>query len=362
MKNKEYLALLHCIWIGQRKLSKIFENKDNYQEIYENISERNLLSYWCNNKQIVFIMNRYKNIQIQEIIKLLQTLDVKLITINDAMYPSHLKNISNPPYLLYVRWIIEESPKIAVVGSRAISSYGKKCITQVVPDLGKYFQIVSWWALWCDTEAHKVCLEHWIKTLSVIGTWIDKCYPSGNADLYNKIVEKGGAVISIFPIWENGNKQNFPVRNEIVAALAEWTLVVEAKLRSGTLITAQLTIDMWKEVFAFPADIFKSNSAGCNALISRSSAKLVTSSEDILLEYNIWKNLSKKHETTQLVPDFGDQSIEKKLYNLLVLDSLSIDEMVQSLWWTSSQVSLWISKLELQGYIRQWSWWKYELN
>jgi predicted Rossmann fold nucleotide-binding protein DprA/Smf involved in DNA uptake len=89
---------------------------------------------------------------------------------------------------------------------------------------------------------------------------------------------------------------------------------------------------------------------------------LVTSSEDILLEYNIWKNLSKKHETTQLVPDFGDQSIEKKLYNLLVLDSLSIDEMVQSLWWTSSQVSLWISKLELQGYIRQWSWWKYELN
>ena len=135
------------------------------------------------------------------------------------------------------------------------------------------FTIVSWWAAGCDTYAHKYALESGWKTISIIWTWIDQDYPVWNKKLYTEIVEKWWAVISQFPVWEVWNPYNFPIRNELVAALWIGLFVVEAWEKSGTIITANIALDMGKDIFALPWDIFGNNSAGCNKLIQSGAAK-----------------------------------------------------------------------------------------
>ena len=204
-----------------------------------------------------------------------------------------------------------------------MTSYGDILIEKIVWDISKYFIIVSGWAAWCDTKSHEIALEKGNKTLSVIGTWIDIDYPVMNKKLYDRIVDFWGWVISIFPIGEVWNPYNFPVRNEIVAWLSVWLIFIEASSKSGTLITANLALDMWNDIFAIPGDVFKSHSSWCNRLIKNWNAKLITCWEDILEEYIDIS--SRSHEVNRKEKIKFADTIEKEIYNIFLLESLTID-------------------------------------
>ena len=344
-----YLVALHYIGFTHKKLHQIFENSDNYMQVFEKISDNFLSKNWFSKSQIENILARKNKVNLDYLIKKIEERKVSIITIKDDSYPEILKKSYNPPFLFYIRWKIDNSPKIAVVWSRKISSYGEKAISMIIPDLSKYFIIVSGWAAWCDTVAHEETIKSSWRTISVIWTGIDLDYPVTNKKMYDKIVETWWAVISIFPFWEVGNAYNFPIRNEIVRALSVGLIIIEAQEKSWSLITAKLALEQGKDLFAIPWDINKSNSAGTNNLIKNSEAKLVTKSEDILEEYNILFS-SKENKVTY---DF-ELEIDKKIYDILLLESMSLDEISEKLKEEITHISFRTSMMELEWFIKKW--------
>jgi len=362
MEEKIYLALLHTIGLSHRKLHEIFSKEQNYKIFYDNISSKSLSFFWLNEKQIWIILERKKKINIDFIQKNIEKRTVKIITVFDDDYPEELLHISQVPFVIYLRWKIDKSQKFSAVWARKITNYWKKVIEKLIPDIAKYFVIVSWWAAWCDTIAHKTTLDSWWKTLSIIWTWIDQDYPTGNIKLYNEIVEQWGGVLSIFPIWEVGNPYNFPIRNEIVAWLSLWTLVVEAQQKSWTLITSQQCLDLWKELFAVPWDIFLSNSHWCNKLIQTGSAKLVLNSIDILEEFNIsWFSKNQEKSQNNNILNITDD-IEKDIYNFLLSEKLNINELSKKLWMDIMTLGFKLSMLEISWLIKKTLSWDYEIQ
>lgn len=357
MDEKLYLAMLHKIWISHNKFHQIFKNNSNYKEFYQNLSSNNLSFFWFLPKQIEFILENKNKYKLSDLEKILNNRQVKIITINDKLYPDFLKQIPNIPYLFYLRWNIDNSPKIAVVWSRKITSYWQNAIDKIVWNISLYFTIVSGWAAWCDTAAHVSALNNWNKTISIIWTWIDIDYPVNNKKLYDEIVEKWWWIISIFPVSEVWNPYNFPVRNEIVAWLSVWVLVVEAQIKSWTLITSNLALDLWKDLFAVPWDINKSNSEWCNMLIKKWMAKLVTSSDDILEEYNVLDIAETKEDRKISISD----DVEKDIYNILILESLTTDELMIKTGLGITTINFKLSMMEINNLIKKWLWWKYEV-
>lgn len=354
--QKKYLALLHRIGLTHKNLFQIFIEKNwDFKNFFENLNFEVLKKYKIPENRILQILEYKNKLKLEEIFQKIDDLQVKIITFYDEDYPENLKNIFNPPFLIYVRWDISGN-FLAFVGSRNITSYWKKIIEDLVPKVWKYFWIISGWALGCDFYSHKIALENDIKTIAVFWTWIDIFYPPTNKNLFEEILEKTGALVSIFPIWEPGNPYNFPIRNEIVAGWSKWVFVAEAKQKSWSLITANLALDLWKDLFTSPWDIYRTTSSWCNELLLKWEAKMVLKAEDILQEYNInAKNLETKKEI-----QFSDD-LEKNIYNLLLQEHLNIDKISEKLALDIPTTSLKISFMELMWMIKKSENGKYEI-
>ena len=357
MDEKIYLALLHSIWVSQKKLHYIFNEKQNYKEFFENISHESLSKYKIRANIIENILEQRKKINKSFIEKVLEKRGARIITIHDEEYPENLKEIANPPYLFYLRWSLKSAPSIAVVWSRKISSYWENAIEKIVAPLSQYFSIVSGWAAGCDTKAHRVTLENGWTTISVVGTGIDVDYPVHNKKLYDEIAESWWAVISIFRVWEVWSPYNFPVRNEIVTWLSHGVLVVEAQQKSWSLITAKLALDSGRDLFAVPGDIYKQNSIGCNNIIKAWEAKLVSSAIDILEEYNF---------SSEIIPEkkkvVFSSKLEQEIYNIVSIESLNTNEISSKMWKDIGEILGIISILEIKGILRRTLGWKYEIS
>ncbi len=357
MKERLYLAVLHKLWISQKYLNIIFENNSDYKMFYDNLKREYFNGLDIRKSQVDFIMESKEKVKVSDVEKKLKQRNVEIIIKWDSNYPEYLNQIPNSPYLFYLRWKIDNWPKLSVVWSRKITSYWINCIEKVVSDVSKYFTIVSWWAAWCDTKAHKVAIENWNKTISVIWTGIDLDYPTYNKKLYDEIVSKWWAVISIFPIWEPWNPYNFPIRNEVVAWLSLWVLVVEAMKKSWTLITANLALDLWKDLFSIPWDITKTSSQWSNMLIKKGMAKLTQCSNDILEEYNI----SQKNDTKDNNKIIFNDKLEEKIYNLLITENFTIDKLSVKIGVNTSLLTQKLSIMEISWIIKKWIWGKYEV-
>lgn len=355
--QKKYLALLHKIWFTHKNLFEIFPNwNGDFEKYFLELNYEKLKQIKISENRISQIL-KYKNeINKEKFFQKIDDLDIKIITFFDEDYPENLKNIFNPPFLLYVRWDISGN-FFAFVGSRNISSYWKKLLEDFIPKVWKYFWIISGWALGCDSYAHKIALDNDIKTIAVFWTWIDIFYPTINENLFENILKKWGALVSIFPISEPGNPYNFPMRNEIVAGWSKWVYIAEAKTKSGSLITANLALDLWKDLFTTPWDIYKISSSGCNELLHSGSAKMVLKAEDILTEYNI--NPKKSSENKKQIV-FNDET-EKEIYSLLLTEAFFLDEISEKLNLDISTTSLKITFMELSGVLKKAENWKYEI-
>jgi len=288
-----------------------------------------------------------------------------VLVLDDGAYPNLLREIADPPIVLYVRGSWREcleAPCIGVVGSRRSSTYGENASQMLARDLAqKGIVIVSGFARGIDTAAHRGALSINGKTVAVLGTGLDSVYPKENSKLAAEILESGGAIVSQFPLATPPLKENFPYRNRIISGLSLGVLIVEASERSGSLITARLATEQNREVFAVPGNITSRNSFGTNFLI-KSGAKLVQQWQDVVTELpaeisakilppEIEKS-SKRFSQTELAPaDITDQ--ERKLWSLLSSDaSTHIDDLIEASGFSVGEVVTALLGLEIREAIR----------
>lgn len=216
---------------------------------------------------------------------------IRMVLLNDEDYPKRLKEIENCPYALYVKGKMpaDDVPSVAIIGARNCSEYG----TFVADEFGKALategiNIISGMARGVDGISQRGAIKAGGRTFAVLGSGVDVCYPEGNYKLYRDIQENGG-IISTFPPGTEPLKHNFPLRNRIVAGLADMILVVEARVKSGTSITVDMALKMGKDVYAVPGRLTDRLSDGCNTLI-RDGAGVALSPEDVIRELAlIWK-------------------------------------------------------------------------
>lgn len=253
--------------------------------------------------------------------------DIKEVKIEDDIYPAILKKIVNPPKILYyIGEFKKEELCLGVVGTRKCSPYGKQATTDIVKRLAESdITIISGLATGIDTIAHQSCVEIKKRTIAILGTGLDEksIYPQTNITLAKKILETGGCLISELPPGTSGSKYSFPNRNRIIAGLSQGVLIIEAKTKSGALITANYARKQGKKLFAVPGSIYSANSTGPNRLI-KNGAKLVDNADDILQELNL--PTSKK----QLNLDDHSQNKEESLIlEILSEEALHIDKIIE---------------------------------
>lgn len=280
--------------------------------------------------------------------------EIRAITQKDEEFPRLLKEIPVPPALLYVRGkLIPEEKCLAVVGTRKPSRYGMEAAEKIIGELARISSglvIVSGLATGIDTVAHTEALKNKMRTIAVLGSGIDKntIFPPQNKNLADKIEESGGAVISEYASGMPALAHHFPARNRIVSGLALGTMIIEAKEKSGALITARLSLEQNREVFALPGSIFSPNSYGPHWLIKK-GAKLATSAEDILEELNIVPNaeLNKERQFSLLTRE------EKIVQEILAAEELTVDELKEKTSFTVSGILSLLSMLELKGLVKR---------
>ncbi len=236
-----------------------------------------------------------------------------VLRIHDICYPKQLKHIADPPPFLFVRGNIQvlSQPQIAIVGSRKTSQTGHQVAEQFALALAQQgFYITSGLAHGIDASAHRGALQAGQgQTLAVMGTGVNLCYPTANQGLYRQIVEAGGAVVSEFMPNTPAREYHFPRRNRIVSGLSLGVLVVEAALKSGSLITAQTALEQNRQVFAIPGHIYNEHSRGCHQLI-RDGAMLVDEPQQIVDELDLPRRWQQQADAdTQLVSVAANGSI-----------------------------------------------------
>jgi len=211
-----------------------------------------------------------------------------VLLLDDGVYPSSLREIYDPPIVLYVKGAWSEcldQPCIGMVGSRKCSTYGQNTAMMLARDLAQRgITVVSGFARGIDAAAHRGALEAGGRTVAVLGTGIDEVYPRDHKKLAEEILAGGGALVTQFPLGTPPVSENFPYRNRIISGLSLGIVVVEAAENSGSLITARLAMEQNREVFAVPGNITSRNSFGANYLIKGASAKLVQQWQDIATE------------------------------------------------------------------------------
>src|ERR1043166_9292158 len=292
---------------------------------------------------------------VDEELRRIERSGAKLITFGDFDYPARLRNIADPPPVLYVKGEIQsiDDKAVAIVGSRSASDYGRRVARDLCRGLVSLgFTVVSGMALGIDGVAHETALNSGGRTIAVLGCGVDRVYPPNHAALYRRISE-GGAVISELPIGTKPMAFNFPARNRLISGLSLGVVVVEATEKSGSLITARLALEQGREVFAVPGEVGAARSRGSHRLI-RQGAKLVETVEDVIEEI-----------APQLLPRVGgvgpgapalpkNVSDEvRKVFALLQEKSLQIDEVIESSGFPSAKVSQILLELELSGFLRQ---------
>jgi DNA processing protein len=292
---------------------------------------------------------------------------VTVVSVEDAYYPPRLKEIYDPPLVLYVRGNPEvlTQPGIAMVGTRHPTPYGLGMAERLACDLAAQgLVIISGMARGVDTASHRGAISAKGKTIAVFGTGVDVIYPKENSRLSEQILALGGALISEFRLGTFAAPQNFPIRNRILSGMSIGVLVVEAAEYSGTRITARCALEQNRDVFAVPGNVTNKNSWGPNTLIKQ-GAKLVATWEDV------WEDLpaevklaltpapvaeSGSGSSASLFPDEGLPPHEKRILSLLKADEATqIDEIVERLEadMSSSEIFAALFELELSGKVRQ---------
>ena len=283
LENKRYWIWLSLIKnLGSKRKLKLLELYKNPEGIYK-LTKEELININGIGEAIANDIIISKNEKILNYhIKYMKENNIKIININESEYPQALKKIYDPPISLYVKGNIEKlnNKNIGIVGCRECTTYGKKSAEYFSYNLSKQnINIVSGLAKGIDSYAHLGSLNTG-NTIAVLGNGLDMIYPKENLELANEIIKRGGTIISEYPCGTKPDKMKFPARNRIISGISSGIIVIEAKEKSGTLITVDFALEQGKDVFVVPGNINSINSVGTNDLIKQ-GARLVTTYEDI---------------------------------------------------------------------------------
>jgi len=268
----------------------------------------------------------------------------------DANYPAQLKRLKKPPKQLFYRGNLDclNGILLSFVGTRRISYYGRYCADKLIEELSLCgVTIVSGLASGIDTACHRAALKNGLKTIAVFGTPLDIIFPRENKRLAEEIVNKGGLLLSEYAVGTLMQKHFFPERNRIVAGLSLVTVIVEAPQESGALLTADIALDLGREVYAVPADINSKNSVGCNKLIQNSRAKAVMCGADIMgdlkLQPSIFRNVLKTKSDTSHLDDYI-----RKIYSVVsATHPTSIEKIMKETGFDIQKINKALSLLEI---------------
>ena len=335
--------------IGPVRYKKLYNHFDTMEEVWQADSLK-LLECGLKEKEINYFLAKRKSIDVDGEFEKLIRENINLITIKDKKYPKLLKEIFTPPPVLYLRGNIDTNPSIGVVGTRKFSPYGKQAVENIVRELAlSNITIVSGLALGIDALAHQETIKNNGQTYAILGSGVNQnsIHPSNNRMIAEKILEKGGAIISEYPYGTPPLKQNFPARNRIISGLTLATLVIEAPKESGALITANFALEQNRDVFTVPGNIFSKNSEGTNNLIKKGAAT-VTKASDILEELNL-KEIIKKEIKEKITPETPE---EEKIISSLSEDPIHIDKIAAITGFDIKKVSSTLTIMEIKGMVK----------
>ena len=350
-----HLILNSCQGIGPVNFRKIYEREDlSLCELIQ-LPNQQLQQLGFNAEQTSALKNPDQEL-IQKVLDWLDSSDTHhLITLEDTQYPELLKQTHDAPPILYAIGDVDllNTPQIAIVGSRNCTPGGAKTAHEFAHYLAQSgLTICSGLAMGIDTQAHQGALDAHGKTIAVIGTGIDRIYPSRNKQLAYDIAERG-LIVSEFPLGTPPNNSNFPKRNRIISGLSLATLVIEATRKSGSLITARCSSDLGREVFAIPGSIHNPQAKGCHQLI-RDGAKLVDQASDIIDDIGSLLGFVAL-QVDQDVPSKKESQLDESYQHLLSLigyDPVSLETLVERSGLTIEQLSSMLLILELNDQIQ----------
>lgn len=286
LEDKRYWIWLSLIKnLGSKRKQKLLELYNTPDKIFKLKKEEFLSIQGIGENLANNIIDSTIRKNIEKHILYMKKNNIDIISINDKEYPQILKKIYDPPISLYIKGNknILNNNSIAIVGCREASDYGKKTAKYFAYNLANQnINIISGLAKGIDSYAHIGVLTASGKTVAVVGNGLDTVYPTENKYLLDKILEKGGAVISEYPLGTKAEKMNFPARNRIISGMSKGVIVIEAREKSGTLITVDFALEQGRDVYVVPGNINSINSVGTNELIKQ-GAKMVTTYKEILL-------------------------------------------------------------------------------
>ncbi|SMN16073.1 Rossmann fold nucleotide-binding protein Smf possibly involved in DNA uptake [uncultured Candidatus Thioglobus sp.] len=349
-----WLLLLKAPHLGVKTFYKALQYFESPQQVFSSSHTERLNSGLFRKPTLEYLATTDTSL-VQADLDWLEGDDCHMLTLIDENYPSQLKTIADPPPLLYVRGDVSclSKPQLAIVGSRNPSTGGKQNAYQFANQLANLgLVITSGMASGIDAQAHIGALEAQANTIAVCGTGLDRIYPAKHKSLAHQISLQG-ALVSEFCIGTAPIASNFPRRNRIISGLSLGTLVVEASIKSGTMITAKLAADQGKEVFAIPSSIHNPLAEGCHDLIKQ-GAKLTSSIDDIINELpeGLLGNMSplKTSQSTKQVDKTGFNVLKCLSY-----EALTVDQLVEKTKLSPQLVTQELLLLELNGQIERTS-------
>lgn len=362
MTDLEYMILLNLLPdIGHLRFTNMISHFGSLKNIFKASEEELQEVKEIGPKIARGIINCEREKLLERELKLIDKYGVKVISSFDKDYPENLKEIYDPPLVLYVKGDLKAEDKfaIAVVGSRNASLYGIKTAERLGYELAaRGLTLISGLARGIDAAGHKGALKARGRTIAVLGSGLADIYPSEHAKLAEEI-EKNGAVVSEFPIQTPPLKDNFPRRNRIISGLSLGVVVVEASKNSGALITADFALEQGRELFAVPGQARNATSAGTNMLI-REGAKLVECADDIIEELGDvirghLKEESKtdKDATDSVIPSVDLSSNDKKILKVVADEPLSVDDIIDGTDISASTILDSLTRLEIKGLVEQ---------
>ncbi|HTY45897.1 MAG TPA: DNA-processing protein DprA [Patescibacteria group bacterium] len=350
MTAQEALIALNMISdIGGRRLAALLERFGRPERVFD-ASEQALMQVPGIGETIAGRIRSFKEESLAQEMRLIKDNRLLIITCQDADYPVCLRQIPDPPLVLYIqgKLLAEDARSIAVVGSRRACLYGLSCSRRFAAELAEAgFTIVSGMARGIDTAAHRGALSSAGRTIAVIGSGFGHIYPDENKALAQEIAGRG-AVVSEFPFEAPPLKQNFPRRNRVISGLSLGVLVVEAHRNSGALITADFALEQGREVFAVPGAVDSPGSFGTNRLIKQ-GAKLVCEVGDIIEEFD---DAPEAGPLPLKVP--SDLTLEEScIYEIISDKPLTLDEIAERAHLAVPCISVALLQLRIKNLIQE---------
>jgi len=336
--------------IGPARLRKLLDYFGNAETAWH-AAPLELARAGLDRKSLQNLLSMRDSLDLDAEMQRIEDVGAHVLTLRDDAYPRLLRQIDQPPPVLYVKgtYLPDDEWAIAIVGTRHAKTYGREMTRYLAADLARNrVTVVSGLARGIDSVAHRAALEAGGRTIAVLGSGIDIIYPRENAGLAQDIVASG-ALITEYPLGTKPERGNFPPRNRIISGLSLGTLVTQAGEGSGALITAYYALEQGREVFAVPGSALDRGCSGTNKLIQQGEAKLVLNAQDVLEELNLTM-VSQQAEVRAVVPE---NETEALLLRYLSHEPIHVDELGRASGLPIAQVTGTLALMELKGLVRQ---------